>query len=130
MSKGAIITLAVLVVAIVGGLMGKKMQNQGRASLDARQAAVVLIQSSPTYKQHQSYIDGLIDEHHAPAFALAYTSGGLASQADYDEEVYFAELWTRVAASAERDKREDVVQILPGQAKAKQQFRGISKPTG
>ncbi len=130
MSKGAIITLAVLVIAVVGGLMGMKMQNQSRASRDARQAALELIQSSPTYKQHQSYVDGLMDEHHAPAFEAAYTSGGLASPADYDEEIYFTELWTRMAASAERDQRADVVQILPGQAKTKQQFRGISKPTG
>lgn len=130
MSKGAIITLVVLVLAVLGGAIGMKMQRQSAASRDARQSAVALLQSSPTYRSNQEYVDRLIDEHHGAAFESAYQSGGLASQADFDEEIYLTELWRRMAESAQRDNRKDVVQIIPTHATEKSPIQGMRKPTG
>jgi len=113
MSKGSLITLAVLVVLIVGGVLGFKTYKKSELGKEAQASAHSLVRHSVVVQQNKDYVFALMDRFHPEAFAKAYSSGGLTGGAEYDEEVYLDALWTRVKDQARQDGREELLIALP-----------------
>ncbi len=114
MSKGSIITLVVLVVAIVGGLLIYKDRRAAATNIEARAAATEYVQSRKVFNEHGEYIEGLIERFHDEAFEKAYVHGGLFATSEYDEHDYFEELWFLARRTAREEGRSEVADMLPG----------------
>ncbi len=114
MSKGSIITLVVLVVAILGGLLVYKDRRAAATHDEARLAALEFLGQRPTLVEHREYITGLVDRFHDQAFEVAYVHGGLFAASEYDEHVYFEELWPLMRKAAREEGRGEVAVLLPG----------------
>lgn len=113
MSKGSLITLAVLIVLVIGGALGFKTYKRSALNAEARQSADSLLRHNVVVQQNKEYVDGLMARFHPEAFAKAYTSGGLTGQAEYDEAVYLDELWTLIKRQAEADGKSELLIALP-----------------
>lgn len=114
MSKGSLITLAVLVVLVLGGLLGYKAYQENKTRAEAREAAVGLLHGGKLFEANKDYVLKLIDGAHAEAFKATYRQGGLFAMSEFDEQLYLEALWSRVEAAAKADKREDILLVLPG----------------
>ncbi|MBL8746227.1 MAG: hypothetical protein JNK58_07730 [Phycisphaerae bacterium] len=114
MSKGSMITLAVLVALLVGGMVVWKGIQKSRAEAEARVAPVNLLQYSKVYKENREYLDGLLREAHAPSFAQAYKSGSLFTPSEWDEQVYVELVFDFLAERAKADGKPEIVPGLPG----------------
>jgi len=113
MSKGAWITLGVLVVAVLGGMGVYKFTQHQKFDDEARELARASIRNTVGLQEHAGYVGPLTVEYHPQAFEAGFDLGGLRSQASFDEEVYLDELWKLIEARARADGREDVVRVLP-----------------
>lgn len=113
MSKGSLITLAVLVVLVLGGALGFKAYKRDQLNAEARASAESLLKHNVVVQQHKDYVYPLIERFHEQAFAKAYTSGGLTGGAEYDEAAYIDELWTLIKAQAQADAKYELIPALP-----------------
>lgn len=114
MSKGSIITLVVLVVAVFASLLIYKDRRAAATRVEARQAALEFLGQRPKLVEHEVYLAELVDRFHDQAFEVAYVHGGFFQASEYDEQVYFEELWPKMRKAARDDGRSDVAVLLPG----------------
>lgn len=128
MSKGSIITLVVLVVAILGGLLVYKDRRAAATHTEARQAALDFLGQRPILAEHREYTTGLVDRFHDQAFQVAYVHGGLFAASEYDEQVYFEELWPLMRKAARDEGRAEVAVLLPGAGDDEAPVEPESKP--
>lgn len=113
MSKGSLITLAVLIVLIFAGLIGWKQYQRASAEAAGREEAIGLVARNKGIIKERAYFDGLMARHHDEAFAASYQSGGLFAPSEFDSGVYIEKLFDLIVASAEADGKVDVVSGIP-----------------
>lgn len=114
MSKGSIITLVVLIVAVIVGLLVYKDRRAAATNQEARQGALDHLGQRASLAPHMDYINGLVDRFHEQAFAVAYVHGGLFAESEYDEQVYFEELWPLLRKAAREEGKSEIAEQLPG----------------
>lgn len=113
MSKGSIITLVVLIIAIVGGLLIYKDRRTAAAHVEARSAAMEIVEPRPFFIANREYVEGLLDRFHDEAFEKAYVHGGLMAASEFDVQTYLENLWDLVNAQATADGRQEVADGFP-----------------
>lgn len=114
MSKGSIITLVVLVAVVFASLFIYKEQRESLTHAEARLAALEFLGHRKPLEEHKAYVESLVDRFHDQAFEASYVHGGLFAASEYDEQLYFEELWPLMRRAARDEGRGDVAVVLPG----------------
>ena len=114
MSKGSIITLVVLVAAVFAGLLIYKDRRAAATDKEAREAALEFLGQRAALVEHEAYYTELVERLHDEAFGVAYIHGGLMAASEFDEQVYFEELWPRMRKAARDEGKPEVALLLPG----------------
>lgn len=114
MSKGSIITLVVLIVALVGGMLVYKQVQRSRTEREAQAMPRAMLTQTAVYKNHGPYIDALLEEAHRDAFASSYRAGSLFSPSEWDEQVYLEAVIEHIAQRAAADGKQEILDNLPG----------------
>lgn len=112
MSKGSIITLAVLVVLVLGGVFAWKQTQRSYAEKEAPRMVLDLLGPTKAYRDHKDYVDGLIRTNHDRAFREAYRSGGLVAQSVWDEQKYLELTIDFIRERATAEGKADLVEGL------------------
>jgi hypothetical protein len=114
MSRASLITLGVLVAAILGGMLVWKGVQRAAAERDAHEAVRLALDGTSARARFGEYIDRVVRETHAEAFAAAYDSGGLFSPSEWDEQRYIELIFERLASRAAAEGKADLIPLLPG----------------
>ncbi len=117
MSKGSLITLVALIALVVGGLFVWKSVQRAKAEAEAPSVPHQTLSATKMYRENKAYVDQLLKEAHAPAFAQAYKSGSLFAPSEWDEQRYLELVFDYIEARALKDNKPDVAQGLPAVAR-------------
>ena len=107
MSKSGIVILVVLVAGVLGFFGYKNHQRNEQIRTDAYADGNTMLRSVLPEGEELEYARGLYDHVFSDAFKRAF-SGGLFSQASYDEAAFLREATRLISIRARADGQEEV----------------------
>jgi len=113
MSKGSLITLAVLVVLILGGMLFYKQSQRQTAEKESLSALNQML-SVKSIEPHRDYLQSIADKHHKEVFESSYVSGGLFAPSSFDEQKYIEDVWSRIREQLKAENKKEILFLLPG----------------
>ena len=113
MSKGSLITLAVLVVLILGGMFLYKQNQRSVAEQDGLKVLDQML-SVKSIQPHREYLQGIAEKHHDAVFESSFESGGLFAPSVFDEQKYIEGIWSHICEQLTAEGKKDILFLLPG----------------